>query len=196
MRAVLQRVASASVVVNDEVVSSIGRGLMVLVGIGTDDTTADIATLINKILSLKVFEDASGRMWKSNVKDINGEVLCVSQFTLLANTSKGNKPDFHRAMSSESSREMYASFLDRMRSLYKPEKIQDGRFGAMMNVTLTNEGPVTFTLDSRKFEYVGQPSSGTAAPVKKGNKGEATNDMKEGRSDGSGVGPVRTERAQ
>ncbi|GJE87041.1 D-aminoacyl-tRNA deacylase [Phanerochaete sordida] len=182
MRAVVQRVTNASVVVDNEVISSIGRGLMVLVGIGTDDTAADMTTLTNKILSLKVFEDADGRMWKSSVKDIDGEVLCVSQFTLFANTSKGNKPDFHRAMSSESSKEMYASFLDRMRSLYKPEKIQDGRFGAMMNVSLTNEGPVTFTLDSRKFEYVDQPSSGTATPAKKGKKSDAANDAREGRS--------------
>jgi len=90
------------------------------------------------------------------VKDIDGEVLCVSQFTLLANTTKGKKPDFHRAMSAEPSRQLYASFLEAMRNAYNPEKVKDGVFGAMMNVSLTNEGPVTFTLDSRKFEYVDQ----------------------------------------
>jgi len=93
-------------------------------------------------------------MWKRSVKDIDGEVLCVSQFTLLASTQKGNKPDFHRAMGAESSKEMYATFLERMGQLYSPDKIKDGRFGAMMNVSLTNEGPVTLTLDSRKFEYI------------------------------------------
>ncbi|KII88181.1 hypothetical protein PLICRDRAFT_41319 [Plicaturopsis crispa FD-325 SS-3] len=157
MRAVLQRVSSASVTVNNDVISQISRGLMVLVGIGIDDTTYDVDLLSNKILSLRVFDDAAGSMWKSSVKDIAGEVLCVSQFTLMANTTKGNKPDFHRAMGSEASRDLYAQFLVKMGELYNPDKIKDGRFGAMMNVGLTNEGPITFTLDSRKFEYVDQP---------------------------------------
>ncbi|KAL0059029.1 D-tyrosyl-tRNA(Tyr) deacylase [Marasmius tenuissimus] len=125
-----------------------------------------------KNLSLRVFDD-EGKMWKRSVKDIDGEVLCVSQFTLLANTTKGNKPDFHRAMGAETSKDLYSSFLEKMKELYQPEKImgacalpssgvrilmlvhtKDGKFGAMMNVSLTNEGPVTFTIDSRKFEYV------------------------------------------
>ncbi|KAI0315242.1 D-Tyr tRNAtyr deacylase-like domain-containing protein [Amylostereum chailletii] len=154
MRVVVQRVLSASVIVDNEIVSQISRGLMILVGIGGDDTSADIDVLSKKILTLRVFEDAASSMWKANVKDVGGEILCVSQFTLMANTSKGNKPDFHRAMPSDQSRAMYISFLDKMRSLYPADKIKDGRFGAMMNVSLTNEGPVTFTLDSRKFEYV------------------------------------------
>ncbi|KIM62048.1 hypothetical protein SCLCIDRAFT_120300 [Scleroderma citrinum Foug A] len=154
MRAVVQRVSSASVTVDGKVISSISNGLMVLVGIGTDDTLADVDTLSNKILSLRVFSDANGVMWKNSVKDISGEVLCVSQFTLMANTTKGNKPDFHRAMSSESSRHLYSTFLEKMRQLYVADRIQDGQFGAMMNVSLTNEGPVTLTLDTRKFEYV------------------------------------------
>ncbi|KAL0568265.1 D-tyrosyl-tRNA(Tyr) deacylase [Marasmius crinis-equi] len=104
-------------------------------------------------LSLRVFDD-EGKMWKRSVKDIDGEVLCVSQFTLLANTTKGNKPDFHRAMGAETSKEFYATFLEKMKESYKPEKIKDGKFGAMMNVSLMNEGPVTFTIDSHKFEYV------------------------------------------
>ncbi|KAJ8092781.1 D-tyrosyl-tRNA(Tyr) deacylase [Marasmius tenuissimus] len=153
MRAVIQRVASASVTVDNEIVSQISRGLMVLVGIGKDDTMADANIIINKILSLRVFDD-EGKMWKRSVKDIDGEVLCVSQFTLLANTTKGNKPDFHRAMGAETSKDLYSSFLEKMKESYKPEKIMDGKFGAMMNVSLTNEGPVTFTIDSRKFEYV------------------------------------------
>ncbi|KAH9952144.1 D-Tyr tRNAtyr deacylase-like domain-containing protein [Amylocystis lapponica] len=161
MRAVVQRVSAASVSVDSEVISSISRGLMVLVGIGKDDTVSDVETLSNKLLSLRVFDDASGAMWKKSVKDIEGDVLCVSQFTLLANTAKGNKPDFHRAMSTEPSRQLYSSFLERMGHLYRPEKIKDGRFGAMMSVCLTNEGPVTFTLDSRKFEYVDQPAADT-----------------------------------
>ncbi|OCH93853.1 D-tyrosyl-tRNA deacylase [Obba rivulosa] len=164
MRAVVQRVSSASVSVDNQVISSISRGLMVLVGIGRDDSPADVEILSKKILSLRVFSDAAGAMWKQSVKDIEGDVLCVSQFTLLANTAKGNKPDFHRAMATEPSRQLYACFLEQMSQLYKPEKIQDGRFGAMMDVRLTNEGPVTFTLDSRKFEYIDQPISPAATP--------------------------------
>ncbi|KAG2103944.1 D-Tyr tRNAtyr deacylase-like domain-containing protein [Suillus cothurnatus] len=173
MRAVVQRVASASVSVDGKVISSISRGLMVLVGIGTDDTLADVETLTNKILNIRVF-DANGTMWKSSVKDIAGEVLCVSQFTLMANTTKGNKPDFHRAMSSNASRELYTTFLEKMRRLYVPDRIQDGQFGAMMNVSLTNEGPVTLTLDTRKFEYVSASGGTDKKSSENGNK-EAKN---------------------
>jgi len=133
---------------------------MVLVGIGTDDTDADITTLSKKILSLRVFDDPkTSKMWKASVKDIDGEILCVSQFTLMANTMKSNKPDFHLAMSTEISRQMYAKFLDSLKSSYHSDKIQDGRFCAMMSVSLTNEGPVTFTVDSRKFQYVDSANS-------------------------------------
>lgn len=146
-----------------------------------------ISPSIPSSLSLRVFDDGDS-MWRKSVKDIVGDVLCVSQFTLLANTTKGNKPDFHRAMvckirlsyilspniffqGSEQSKSMYESFLRRMGEMYSLDRIHgiqphscpqyrwyndvlDGKFGAMMNVSLTNEGPVTFTLDSRKFEYV------------------------------------------
>jgi len=169
MRAVVQRVASASVSVDGEVVSAINKGLVVLLGIGTDDTPADSECMANKILSLRVFDDAAGAMWRQSVKDIAGDVLCVSQFTLLANTVKGSKPDFHRAMASVPSKEMYAAFFARMGQLYDPGKIKDGKFGAMMSVSLTNEGPVTFTLDSRKFEYV-QPSGETSTKAAKGSR--------------------------
>jgi len=142
------------------------------VGIGADDNASDIENIAKKILSLRAFSDPSGDMWKANVKDIQGEILCVSQFTLMANTSKGKKPDFHRAMSADESRAMYASFLQLMGAQYSPEKIKDGKFGAMMNVSLVNEGPVTFTLDSRKFEYIAPPipkqaaSKSSRGPVK------------------------------
>ncbi|KAJ7811607.1 D-Tyr tRNAtyr deacylase-like domain-containing protein [Mycena olivaceomarginata] len=164
MRAVVQRVSSASVSVDGQVISQISRGLMVLVGI--DDTESDVSTLTNKILCLRVFSDPadSAKMWKTNVKDIDGDILCVSQFTLLAETRKGNKPDFHKrhVQPTEQSRELYATFLEALRQAYgKSEKVQDGRFGAMMNVSLTNEGPVTFTLDSRKFEYTPEQGLGS-----------------------------------
>ncbi|KAF8582299.1 D-tyrosyl-tRNA deacylase [Ramaria rubella] len=156
MRAVLQRVASASVSVDGQVVSTISKGLVVFLGIANDDTQVDSEYIANKILSLRIFDDAEGAMWRQSVKDIAGDVLCVSQFTLLANAAKGNKPDFHRAMGSAQSKEMYGAFLNRMRELYHPDNIADGKFGAMMSVSLTNEGPVTLTLDSRKFEYLQQ----------------------------------------
>ncbi|KAJ7029343.1 D-Tyr tRNAtyr deacylase-like domain-containing protein [Mycena alexandri] len=158
MRAVVQRVTSASVTVDGQVISQISRGLMVLV----DDTESDVSTLTNKILTLRVFSDPtdSAKMWKTSVKDIDGDILCVSQFTLMAQTKKGSKPDFHNAMSTEPSRTLYETFLETMRRSYKPEKVQDGKFGAMMNVSLTNEGPVTFTLDSRRFEYTPEPAVG------------------------------------
>ncbi|KAI0053943.1 D-tyrosyl-tRNA deacylase [Auriscalpium vulgare] len=185
MKAVVQRVLTASVsgtvlflasgwpadiahdhlAVDNEVVSQISRGLMVLVGIGSDDTTSDIDVLTKKILSLRLFPDNSDSMWKASVKDVHGEILCVSQFTLMANTSKGNKPDFHRAMSSDQSRTMYAWFLEKLGQAYDPTKIKDGKFGAMMNVTLTNEGPVTLTLDSRKFVYTDQKTAKVGEPT-------------------------------
>ncbi|KAN0077025.1 D-tyrosyl-tRNA deacylase [Tylopilus felleus] len=189
MRAVVQRVASASVTVDGKVISGISRGLMVLVGIGTDDTPADVDTLSNKILSLRVFEDASGAMWKTSVKDIAGEVLCVSQFTLLANTTKGNKPDFHRAMSTEPSRQLYGVFLDKMKQLYVPDRIKDGQFGAMMAVSLTNEGPVTFTLDTRKFEYVTPPNDGGDKGKKKKAKSDSPRSMEPTQSNIAGGEP-------
>ncbi|KAG9015701.1 D-tyrosyl-tRNA(Tyr) deacylase [Tulasnella sp. 427] len=143
---------------------------MVLVGIGTDDTTQDVEYIAKKILTMRVFDDNDGTMWKAGVKDIGGEVLSVSQFTLMANTTKGNKPDFHGAMSSVSSREVYSTFLKRLGELYEPAKIKDGQFGAMMSVSLANEGPVTLQIDSRKFEYV--PVEDTKS--KKGKSGTST----------------------
>ncbi|CAK5265141.1 unnamed protein product [Mycena citricolor] len=175
MRAVIQRVASASVAVDGQVISHISKGLMVLVGIsrGADDTATDVATLTNKILSLRVFPDSQdpSKAWKANVKDIDGEVLCVSQFTLIADTKKGNKPDFHNAMTLSGNYTKPRRYKVRRvrafeRAAVADTTTPDGRFGAMMDVALTNEGPVTFTLDSRKFEYVqdggGQNRLGTA----------------------------------
>jgi len=151
MRAVIQRVRSASVTVNGEIISSIGRGLMVLVGIGAADKPDDMAYLIGKILSLKLFPSAEpGDVpWKRSVVDVEGEVLCVSQFTLFAKTRRGSKPDFHEAMAAESSKTMYETFLKDLRARYVPNRIFDGQFGAMMDVQIVNDGPVTIVLDSR-----------------------------------------------
>jgi len=105
--------------------------------------------IARKVLNLKAFADPqTGVPWKASVVDVSAEVLCVSQFTLYARILK-NKPDFHTAMGAESSKALYSSFLEKMGILYAPEKIKDGRFGAKMSVALTNDGPVTFTLESK-----------------------------------------------
>ncbi|CAO3683418.1 unnamed protein product [Umbelopsis vinacea] len=152
MRAVLQRVARASVSVDGQVVSAVGKGICVLVGIGVDDNESDIDYMVRKLLSLRVF-DEGGVMWKRSVQDMDYELLCVSQFTLFAKTTKGSKPDFHSSMKTAEANEMYTKFLVKLGKAYKPEKIKDGVFGAMMQVDIVNEGPVTIELDSRKFTY-------------------------------------------
>ena len=151
MKAVIQRVLKASVTVSDEVVGSIEKGLCVLIGISRDDTEKDMEFIAKKILSLKLF-DNEGSQWKKSVMDSDYGVLCVSQFTLYARTDKGAKPDFHQAMNSATSEEFYNKFLDLMKSKYKPEKIANGQFGAVMKVDIQNDGPVTIILESPKKE--------------------------------------------
>ncbi|CAE6530816.1 unnamed protein product [Rhizoctonia solani] len=114
-------------------------------------------------------------MWKKSVKDVQGEILCVSQFTLMAKTIKGAKPDFHKAMTGELSRPLYASLLESMGRAYIPLRIKDGQFGAMMSVSLTNQGPVTLTIDSRKFEYTPvAETSGKKKPTEGSTPGTST----------------------
>ncbi|KXS20034.1 D-tyrosyl-tRNA deacylase [Gonapodya prolifera JEL478] len=150
MRLVLQRVSRASVTVDGETVSSIGRGICVLVGIAQDDQEkADADVLAKKLLDIRMWPDGE-KAWAKGVRDIGGEVLCVSQFTLHARLNKGTKPDFSRAMKTAQAREFYETFLAKLRSLYDPEKIKDGVFGAMMSVEIVNDGPVTLVIDSRK----------------------------------------------
>ncbi|KAJ2152221.1 D-tyrosyl-tRNA(Tyr) deacylase [Coemansia sp. RSA 637] len=152
MRAVLQRVTRASVTVGDRVVGSIGPGICVLVGISQDDTKDDMEYIARKVLGLRVFNKDLD-MWKASVQDAQLEVLCVSQFTLYGKTTKGMKPDFHSAMKSDTSRQFFDDFVVLLGRLYCAEKIQTGEFGAMMQVALVNDGPVTLQLDSRKFSY-------------------------------------------
>ncbi|XP_061763644.1 D-aminoacyl-tRNA deacylase 1 isoform X1 [Nerophis ophidion] len=147
MKAIIQRVTRASVTVGDEQISSIGRGVCVLLGISVDDTHADAEYIVRKILNLRLFEDENGRAWSKSVMDRNLEVLCVSQFTLQC-ILKGNKPDFHSAMPAELAQPFYASILENMRSGYKPELVKDGRFGASMQVHIQNDGPVTIEVVS------------------------------------------------
>nr|AAY55325.1 IP04468p [Drosophila melanogaster] len=146
MRAVIQRVKAAKVTVLDELVSSIGPGLCVLVGIKASDTAKDVEYLVRKILALRLFEE-EGKRWQKSVKDLNLELLCVSQFTLY-HRLKGNKPDFSAAMKGEEAQELYNQFLDRLGQSYDSSKIKDGKFGAYMQVHIENDGPVTINLES------------------------------------------------
>ncbi|KAA8594534.1 hypothetical protein FQN60_011669 [Etheostoma spectabile] len=147
MKAIIQRVTKATVTVGGEEISSIGRGLCVLLGISVEDTQKDADYLVRKILNLRLFEDENGRAWSKSVMDRDFEVLCVSQFTLQC-ILKANKPDFHSAMPAELAQPFYNSILENMRSTYKPELIKDGKFGAYMQVHIQNDGPVTIELMS------------------------------------------------
>ncbi|PLB45773.1 D-tyrosyl-tRNA deacylase, partial [Aspergillus steynii IBT 23096] len=141
MKAVLQRVKSASVTVDDQLVSSIGRGILVLAGVGKEDTEKDADTMVGRILKAKLWPAEEGGQWKKNVQDIEGEVLCVSQFTLYGNLKK-NKPDFHGAADVETARRLYDYFFQKLRAGYKAERVHNGVFQAMMDVELRNDGPV------------------------------------------------------
>lgn len=147
MRAVIQRVSRASVTVGGNVVGEVGCGLLVLVGVAADDTSEDIGWLAGKIAQQKLFPDESGRM-NLSVAEIGGGVLVISQFTLLASTRKGTKPSWHRAAGPEVAVPLYEEFVRAMEAvLGRP--VATGEFGAMMEVELVNDGPVTLVLDSR-----------------------------------------------
>ncbi|XP_024252246.1 D-aminoacyl-tRNA deacylase 1-like [Oncorhynchus tshawytscha] len=147
MKAIIQRVTTASVTVGEVPISSIGRGLCVLLGISMEDTQKDVDYMVRKILNLRLFDDENGRAWSKSVMDKEYEVLCVSQFTLQC-ILKGNKPDFHAAMPAELSQPFYNNILEHLRSTYKPEMIKGGQFGAYMQVHIQNDGPVTIELVS------------------------------------------------
>lgn len=150
MRAVVQRVSRASVTVEGRVTGSIGCGLVVLVGVAADDAEEDISWLAGKIVGQKLFPDESGRM-NLSVMESGGGVLVVSQFTLLASTRKGTKPSWHRAAGPEVAVPLYERFLAVVeKALGRP--VATGDFGAMMEVELVNDGPVTLVLDSRLRE--------------------------------------------
>ena len=150
MRAVIQRVSRASVMVGGAVVGEVGRGLLVLVGVATDDTSDDIEWLAGKVAGQKLFPEEGGRM-NLSVTEIAGSVLVVSQFTLLASTRKGTKPSWHRAAPPEVAVPLYEEFVRAMEAaLGRP--VATGEFGAMMEVELVNDGPVTLVLDSRLRE--------------------------------------------
>ena len=150
MRAVIQRVSRASVTVDSETAGEIQRGLLVLVGIAADDSPEDIAWMTGKIAAQKLFPDEAGRMSLS-VTESASEILVVSQFTLLASTRKGTKPSWHRAGPLEVAVPLYESFVREMENLLG-RPVATGKFGAMMEVALVNDGPVTLVLDSRLRE--------------------------------------------
>ncbi|KAK0819098.1 D-tyrosyl-tRNA(Tyr) deacylase [Friedmanniomyces endolithicus] len=142
MKTVIQRVKSASVTVDGQLISSIAKGVLIFAAIGKDDTPKEAESMASKVLKVKLWEDDQGSKWKKKVQEINGEVLCVSQFTLLASTKKGNKPDFHKSASAAKGKELYDHFLARVRSQYRHDRVKDGVFQAMMDVELVNDGPV------------------------------------------------------
>ncbi|KAF1917632.1 D-tyrosyl-tRNA deacylase-like protein [Ampelomyces quisqualis] len=158
MRTVLQRVKSASVTVDGQLISSIGKGILVLAAVSKDDTEKDVESMANKILKTKLWDDdlkdPPGR-WKCNVQEIGGEVLCVSQFTLFASVKKGNKPDFHQSASGEKAKTLYQTFYSKVGELYEPQKVKDGVFAAMMDVALVNDGPVTIQIDTNPPKFDG-----------------------------------------
>ena len=160
MKVVIQRVKSASVIVDNKIISDIKKGLCLLVGISTEDTTEDVTKLASKILKLKLFEDKQqeagtntewvGKPWMKSIVDINGEILSVSQFTLYANIKKGAKPDFHKAQKGQHAIELYNDFLSQLRTgMNNDNSVKDGEFGAMMDVSIVNDGPVTIVWDTK-----------------------------------------------
>lgn len=151
MRVLLQRVLESSVTVNHEVIAKIGNGLLVLVGIEDADTQDDIDWLCNKISQLRIFNDEDDVMNRS-IKDVDGEMIVVSQFTLHAATKKGNRPSYIKAAKPEIAIPLYEQFVQTMESTLG-KKIQTGRFGADMKVALINDGPVTIWMDSKNKEY-------------------------------------------
>jgi len=147
MRAVLQRVSSARVVIGGDEYSRIGPGLLVLVGVEKEDTPEDAAMLARRIVELRIFEDDAGKMNRS-IAEVSGQILAVSQFTLLGDCRKGRRPSFDPAAPPDVARTLYEKFVTDVRAL--EIQVSTGVFQAMMDVELTNQGPVTFILDSRK----------------------------------------------
>ena len=146
MKVVIQRVSEASVKVNNKITGEISKGLLLLVGIEENDEKEDAEWLSKKILDLRIFSDEEGKMNRS-VKDINGEILCVSQFTLIADYKKGNRPSFIKAAKPEKAVPLFEYFKGLIKS--SGLKTESGIFGADMKVSLLNDGPVTIVMDSK-----------------------------------------------
>lgn len=150
MRIVIQRVSEASVTITKEKVAEIDNGLLILIGIEDSDTNEDINWLVGKISNLRIFPDENEVM-NLSVKDVNGEIIVVSQFTLHASTKKGNRPSYIKAAKSDLAIPMYEKFVSQLENELG-KKIQTGQFGADMKVALVNDGPVTIIIDSKNKE--------------------------------------------
>jgi len=146
MRAIIQRVSEASVTVDSEVVSQIDRGALIFLGVSPTDSATEISWLTKKIANLRIFDDSEGTMNLSLI-DVGGEALVVSQFTLMANTKKGNRPSYINAAKPEQAIPLYEAFVDSLEQELK-KKVRTGIFGADMKIQLLNDGPVTITLDT------------------------------------------------
>ena len=146
MRAVIQRVKRSKVTVDDKIVGEIGAGLLVLLGVTHEDDNKAVDYLVEKIINLRIFSDADGKM-NLSLTDVGGEMLVVSQFTLYGNTSRGRRPSFIEAASGEDALRWYKYFVAKARETVT--KVATGEFGAMMDVELVNDGPVTIILDTR-----------------------------------------------
>ena len=147
MRAVLQRVTRSKVVVDGEIVGSIGKGLNVLLGISKDDTMEDIPYLKDKIINLRIFEDEEGKMNRA-LLDVGGEILLISQFTLYGDCRKGRRPNFMDALGGDEAKKIYDEFVKSLKET--GIKVETGIFGAHMEVTIDNDGPVTLIVESKK----------------------------------------------
>ena len=151
MRVVIQKVKEASVTVEGEKISAIKSGLLILVGIENEDTQEDIDYLVKKSTQLRIFDDENGVMNRS-VMDVDGDIIVVSQFTLQASTKKGNRPSYIRAAKPDISIPMYENFVTAMETALG-KKVGTGKFGAMMDVALINDGPVTIIIDSKQKDF-------------------------------------------
>lgn len=147
MRAVVQRVTSSKVVVDDKIIGEIGKGLNILIGISKEDTEEDLLYLRDKIINLRIFEDENDKM-NLSLLDVKGEILAISQFTLYGDCRKGRRPNFMEAEGGDKARALYERFVDLLRG--KDIKVETGEFGAHMKVDIQNDGPVTLLLDSKK----------------------------------------------
>ncbi len=150
MKAVIQRVSHASVTIEGKVKSSIEQGYLILLGIGNEDTEEDINWLVHKIVNLRIFDDEQGVM-NRNILDINGNIIVVSQFTLMASYKKGNRPSWIRAAGHETAIPLYESFVSAL-SATMGRPVGTGEFGADMKVELLNDGPVTICMDTKNKE--------------------------------------------
>ena len=149
MKVIIQRVIESDVKIDKRTVGEINKGLNLLVGVGHEDSEADLKKAVEKIVNLRIFEDENGKM-NLSLLDIKGDVLIISQFTLFADIRKGRRPSFTNAASPEKANELYEKFIDMMKTVV-PGKVETGEFGADMKVSILNDGPVTIILDTKEL---------------------------------------------